>query len=191
MRGLLFLGALGFLVVGAYDLFIETGVSGHPTPITIGQFEAAPPWNRYVTITDGKLLILDSVKYWRTRRGVSLSEEYYIPIKDNSLVGIESIPPSVLVKVSKSRMEQIIQHKRNAEAIQGIRMTKWDMAGKVKELIEKTYGERTAKKILIIDLERTPAGFLEPLCKLVAGIGMAFLTIVPWSRLSMVRAGRP
>jgi|GEM_PF-6482601 len=192
MKGLLFLGAIGFLVTGAYNLFIEVGVWSSPRRIEIGELEARQPWNRHLTITGSKLLVGEAVRFWKTSHGVTLTEEYYIPIKDKALEGINSVPPSVLVKASKTRMNQILQGGRfNVEEIQGIRMTSWDIEGKVKELLEKTYGERAAKRMLIIDLERAPTGLIIPLGGCAAGIALLVLTVVPWETLRRVQVGKP
>ena len=192
MKGWLFLGAIGFLVTGTYNLFIEAGVWSSPRRIEIGELEAKQPWNRHLTITGSRLLVGEAVRFWKTSHGVTLSEEYYIPIKERALESINSVPPSVLVKVSKTRMNQILQGKGfKAEEIQGIRMTSWDIAGKVKELLEKNYGERAAKRMLIIDLERAPTGIIVPLGECGAGIALLLLTIVPWGMLHRVKVGKP
>src|SRR5688572_5430044 len=109
MRALLFLGAIGLFIAAAYNTFIEFGVSNTAKQVEISQVEANPPRNRHVIVVGAKPLFNEAVKFCKQKRGVVYSEEYYIPLKDAAFVGIESLPPRLLLKISKQRMDQMRQ----------------------------------------------------------------------------------
>ena len=168
--GLILLGGIGLVVMGAYDFFIQAGTSSNPTTVSIAQLERAVPSNRHLIITGGQAMANDAVVYYKTRHyaKVAGSEVYFIPIQDASLAAYRSLTPPLLVRITEAQMDAIKKGKAfDADSIHGVRMTHWDLDGKAEDLLAKRYGEAAVKKMVILEYEKAVTG-------IGSGIGQMF-----------------
>ena len=159
--GLLLVGGVSLIVMGAYDFFIQAGTPSTPTTISIADLERADPSNRQLIVTGGRALVNDAVVYYETRRHekVAGSEAHFIPIQDASLPAYHSLTPPLLLRISEAQMDAIKKGRVfDARAIHGARMTRWDLEGEVRELQTKRYGEAAVKKMAILEYEKEVTG---------------------------------
>jgi len=155
--GLLLIGGVGLIVMGAYGFFIQAGTSSTPTIVSIADLERAAPSNRQLIVTGGRALVNDAVVYYETRRHamVAGSEAHFIPIQDASLAEYQSLTPPLLLRITEAQMDVIKKGKVfDPRAIPGVRMTHWDLEGNARDLLTKRYGEAVVKNM--VDLQYEP-----------------------------------
>jgi len=172
--GLLLIGGVGLIVMGAYGFFIQAGTSSTPTIVSIADLERAAPSNRQLIVTGGRALVNDAVVYYETRRQAKVagSEAHFIPIQDASLAGYQSLTPPLLLRISEAQMDAIKKGKVfDPRAIHGVRMTHWDLESKARDLLTKRYGEATVKNMLNLQDEKEVTG-------IGGGLGQMFLGAV-------------
>jgi hypothetical protein len=171
--GLLLIGGVGLIVMGAYGFFIEDDASSTPTTVSIADLEKAVPSNRNLIVTGGRALVNDAVVYYETRRDAKIagSEAHFVPIQDASLAAYHSLTPPLLLRISEAQMDAIKNGKVfDARAIHGVRMTHWDLEGKARDLQTKRYGEAAVKKMVILEYEKEVTG--------IGDLGQMFLGAV-------------
>jgi len=159
--GLLLIGGVGLIVLGAYGLFIQADTSSTPTTVSIADLERSAPSDRHLIVTGGRALVNDAIVYYETRRyaKVAGSEAHFIPIQDASLAAYHSLTPSLLLRMTGAQMDAIKKGEGfDAGAIHGVRMTQWDLEGEVRELQTKRYGEAAVKKMAILEYEKEVTG---------------------------------
>ena len=159
--GLLLIGGVGLIVLGAYGLFIQADTSSTPTTVSIADLERSAPSDRHLIVTGGRALVNDAIVYYETRRHekVAGSEAHFIPIQDASLAAYHSLTPSLLLRMTGAQMDAIKKGEGfDAGAIHGVRMTQWDLEGEVRELQTKRYGEAAVKKMAILEYEKEVTG---------------------------------
>src|SRR5206468_1632968 len=66
--GLLLIGGVGLIVMGAYGFFIQADTASTPTTVSIADLEGAAPSDRHLIVTGGRALVNDAVVYYETRR---------------------------------------------------------------------------------------------------------------------------
>src|SRR6266700_5947318 len=141
--GLLLVGGVSLIVMGAYDFFIQAGTPSTPTTISIADLERADPSHRQLIVTGGRALVNDAIVYYETRRyaKVAGSEAHFIPIQDASLAAYHSLTPSLLLRMTGAQMDAIKKGEGfDAGAIHGVRMTQRDLEGEVRGLQAKRCG---------------------------------------------------
>lgn len=173
ISALLFLAGIAGIVMGVYRFCIELPSSENPSVVTVSELERHTPWNRHVAISNAVISTDDGVHYTETHYAAIMNESYFLPVRDSALAGLTSIPPRVYVKVSKTQMTEI-EGKRlvSDPVIDGMRLTRWDIEGKVKDYLVSSLGPQTANNLVIIELGKKPEGIGAPLGTIVAGIGM-------------------
>ncbi len=172
--GLLLIGGVGLIVLGAYGLFIQADTSSTPTTVSIADLERSAPSDRHLIVTGGRALVNDAIVYYETRRyaKVAGSEAHFIPIQDASLAAYHSLTPSLLLRMTGAQMDAIKKGEGfDAGAIHGVRMTQWDLEGEVRELQTKRYGEAAVKKMVNLQYENEVTGT-------GGGLGQMFLGAV-------------
>lgn len=183
--GLLLLGGIGLMIMGAYDCFLQFGASSTPTRVTVADIERTVPSNRHLILTAGKPVMDDAVVYWRKKRGVKISETYFIPVQDAALIGYRSFTPPVLLRMSKDQLEAVRQGRARFDPneIRGVRLTHWDLEGKAEEVVAKRFGAAAVKKMIVLDYQKEVTGiggglgqmFFGVLC-IVGAFGISFFS---------------
>jgi len=159
--GLLLIGGVSLIVIGAYGFFIQAGTSSTPTIVSIADLERAAPSNRQLIVTGGRALVNDAVVYYETRRQAKVagSEAHFIPIQDASLADYQSLTPPVLLRITEAQMDVIKKGKVfDPRAIHGVRMTHWDLEGNARDLLTKRYGEAVVKNMVDLQFEQEVTG---------------------------------
>ena len=159
--GLLLLGGVGLIVMGAYGFFSQAGASSAPTIVSVADLERVAPCNHRLIVTGGRALLNDAVVYYETRRNVMVagSEAHFIPIQDASPAAYQCLAPPLLLRITEAQMEAIKKGKvLDAGAIPGVRMTPWDLESNARNLLAKRYGEAAVKKIVNLKLENEITG---------------------------------
>jgi len=172
--GLLLIGGVGLIVLGAYGFFIQADTSSTPTIVSIADLERVAPSDRHLIVTGGRALVNDAIVYYETRRDAKVagSEAHFIPIQDASLAAYHSLTPSLLLRITGPQMDAIQKGEGfDARAIHGVRMTQWDLVGEVRELQTKRYGEAAVKKMVNLQYENEVTGT-------GGGLGQMFLGAV-------------
>src|SRR5436189_2976639 len=170
--GLLRIGGVGLIVMGAYGFFIQADTSSTPTTVSIADLERAAPSDRHLIVTGGRALVNDAIVYYETRRYAKVpgSEAHFIPIQDASLATYHSLTPSLLLRITGAQMDAIKKGAGfDARAIHGVRMTQWDLEGEVRELQTMRYGEAAVKKMVNLQYENEVTGTGGGLGQMVLG----------------------
>ena len=170
--GLLLIGGVGLIVMGAYGFFIQADTASTPTTVSIADLERSAPSDRHLIVTGGRALVNDAIVYYETRRyaKVAGSEAHFIPIQDASLAAYHSLTPPLLLRISEAQMDAIKKGEGfDARAIHGMRMTQWDLEGEVRELQTKRYGEAAVKKMVNLQYENEVTGTGGGLGQMVLG----------------------
>jgi len=179
--GWLLIGGVGLILMGVYGFFIQAGTSRTPTTVSIADLERAVPSNRHLIVTGGRALVNDAVVYCKTRQyaKVAGSEVHFIPIQDDSLAANYSPTPPLLLRMTEAQVDAIKKGKVfDARAVHGVRMTQWDLEGKVRDLQTKRYGEAAVKKMVILEYEEEATGASGGLGQMFLGAGFIVGAVV-------------
>jgi hypothetical protein len=147
-----------------YNVFININSFSKPNHISIRELENEPPFNRHLAVTGAYPIIEEAVIYHRTRRGavVDGSEFIFVPMREAILKNYSSFDPFLLVKVPKDRFESFVNTStEDGSAVQGIRMTHWELPDEAEKLLAKKFGTASVKRMLVLEFEKKPKGFLK------------------------------
>jgi hypothetical protein len=179
-------GGVVLIVTAAYEFFIQAGTCPKPTTVSIAALEGSVPWNRHLIVTGGRAMVDDAIVcYKRCNYGkVEGSEVYFIPIQDATLAGYRSLTPALVVRITEAQMNAIRNGKEfNFAAIQGVRMTHWDLENKAEELLAKRYGKAAVKRMVILEYEKAVTGITSDLGTLLLG-AVCFVGVSVYNRLT-------
>jgi hypothetical protein len=170
--GIILLMGIVLCGAGAYEFFIQAGTSREPTRVTIEELERDAPSNRHLIVTGGQAMLEDAVSYYETRSAtkVASSEIHYIPIQDATLAAYDSFAPRLLVLVTEYQVKSFETGKAfDANSIQGVRMTSFELKTKAEEFLTNKYGESAVKRMVILDYERAVTGVGKGLSQMIFG----------------------
>jgi hypothetical protein len=175
-----FVGIAG-ICLGFYNFFINLNSFSTPETISIMDLERGAPFNRHLIITDARPLLQHSVVYHQTRRGsvVEGSEFIFVPMQEAAFKNYSSFTPFLLVKMPKNRFEVFTNAMAEPNpTVQGIRMTQWELPDEAERVLSKSFGSDPVKRMIVLEFEKTPKGFLNSLEGLWVGVficGFAYL----------------
>ena len=188
MKRFTFIGVLvGFYLVisGAYNAFIEAGVTGVPTHVTLAILKSNPPSNRNLIVSGARILGDDAVVFYKTRFSVKEAgtEVYFIPLQDASVMRNRTLSPPALLRV---RIAKLDSFKKALRATPGqlpcIRLTRWDLEDAAKKRLVSRFGEAAVSSMVILEYDKEVKGVAVDLGKL--GVGLLVLGIVWYSRVN-------
>ena len=150
-----FLVAVYLTISGGYETWILFGTSGKPTAISVAELEDHIPSNRYLNVTDGRMMREEAVVYSKTNRKtftkVPDSQITFIPILP-ATSGSSSSTPRLIVRIPEDKMKAIKDtHSFDEKSIIGVRKTQWDLEDKVKEFLTKEFGKDAAENMIVLE----------------------------------------
>ena len=168
-----FLAGIYLAVAGAYEVFIQATALGKPQMISISELAKNVPSNRHLIVSGGRAMISKAVEYYQTRHGVreANSEIYFIPIEDPSGGSSSSASPVLLVKMTASQLEKAKANGGfDSSAIEGIRMTRWDLESKAEEYLVRSFGKPAIEKMVILEYKKEVIGIWQGLGEFLGGL---------------------
>jgi hypothetical protein len=172
-------------ISGAYNAYIEAGVTGVPTPVTLAILKSNPPSNRNVIVSGARILGDEAVVFYKTHFSVKEagSEVYFIPLQDASVMQNRTLSPPALLRV---RIAKLDSFKNTLRATPGqihcIRLTKWDLEYAAKNRLVSRFGEAAVSSMVILEYDKEVKGVAAGLGKLA--IGLLVLGIVLYFRVN-------
>lgn len=169
-----FLAAVYLTITGGYETWILFGTSGNPTTITVEDIESHLPSNRYLKVTEGRIMKEEAVVYFekdrKTFQKVADSEITFIPII--SSLANSSSTPKLILRIPEAKMREIKEnHSFDENSIVGIRKTQWDLEDKVKKFLAKEFGIDAAEKMIVLEYgEKSSDDLVTAIAKLFAGL---------------------
>ena len=186
-----FLGAVYLTISGGYETYILIGTSANPTTITVEDIESHLPSNRYLKVTEGRVMREEAVVYFekdrKTFQKVADSEITFIPILSSSANSTST--PKIILRIPEAKMKTIKEdHSFDENSIIGIWKTQWDLEDKVKEFLAKEFGQDAAERMIVLEYgEKSSDDFVTALAKLIGGL--VILGVIFRPNPQMIREG--
>jgi len=153
--------------MGAYQTFLEAGISDTPTAVSLSQLESGIRFrNRNLIIRGGVLRASEAVEYWKTRRHVRTTDDLYIPLATD-----RSVAPRVFLRTPLRDGKPAVTPSPS-EGIHGTRLTWLEIDGKVKNKLRDAYGAGVLDNAIIVDLARQSDGIGMAVFQLCLGIAL-------------------
>jgi hypothetical protein len=171
---LAFIAAVYLTISGGYEAWILFGTSGNPTTITVAELESHLPSNRYLKVTEGRVMREEAVVYSQTNRKtfqkVPDSEITFIPVLSSSANSTST--PKLIVRIPEDKMKAIKDtHSFDEKSIIGVRKTQWDLEDKVKEFLAKEFGKDATERMIVLEYgEKSSDDLITALTKLIGGL---------------------
>ena len=173
MMRLIFIAAPVLICMGIYSLYLNAFSSEKPTTVSLSNLIRKTPLNRNLEIVGAYVKASDIGEYRKTKRGQIVESYYIIPLRETER-DISAIPPRVVVKLTDKQMKDVKAiDSIFASSIQGLRVTQFEISGKVKEYLAEKYGKEASKNIQVIDYLRKPEGILIGIIQLLFGAILA------------------
>jgi hypothetical protein len=154
---LILITAIVALCMGAYHCFLGITTFPSPTSVSLAELDGGVPFNRHLKISDAVPLLDEGVMFYRTRNHAKVegSECTFFPLQEKGLSDFNSLTPTILVRVSQPLLGDFIEGAQDqAFAIQGVRLTGWDLPKEAKNLLVKRWGEPSIGSMLVVDYKR-------------------------------------
>jgi len=185
-----FFMAVYLTISGGYETWILFGTSGKPTAISVAELEDHTPSNRYLNVTDGRMMREKAVVYSETNR------KTFTKVPDSEITFIPILPatsgsssPRLIVRIPEAKMKTIKEdHSFDENSIIGIRKTQWDLEDKVKEFLTKEFGKDAAENMIVLEYgAKSSDDFVTALAKLIGGL--VILGVIFRPNPQMIREG--
>jgi len=145
----------GFLVYYAIkEMYIESGVSKDPTPVTLQQLEEGKiPDNKHLLVTVGLVHFSKKLEYVEKRRStdsVPATDDYYIPATD-----YQTETPQIFFRVHKvtKDLNGFLSMKKGVRCIL---VPHFDVPDLLLAKLAEKYGRDVSNRAIILDAQRIP-----------------------------------